>query len=131
MVSPRTWTGYDKDGNVLCRVTAVDANEYLNPAEVRTAVDNVRTTAEDGMQSIVTALNNVEPEASEAVIVQGTKMTETINQTCEALKEIPAGIADAIEKMYTLSEQAHDRLQNEANDMAYNAAMIDGVVSVK
>ena len=131
MVSPKTWTGYDKDGNVLCRVNAVDANEYINPAEVRAAIDNVKATAEEGIQSIITAINNVEPEASEAVIVQGTKMTETINQTCDALREIPDGIAGAIEELYNMAVREHDRLQNEANDAAYNGAMIAGVVSVR
>lgn len=131
MVSPKTYRGYDKDGNVLCTVTAVDANEYINPAEVRSALDKVKTVAEEGMENIVKALNNVEPDASEAVIVQGTKMTETINEVCTAIKDIPENMASSIEEAYPRAVSEHDRLQNEANDTAYNGAWISGVTNVR
>ena len=131
MVSPKTWRGYDKDGNVLCSVTAVDANEYINPAEVQAAIEKVESTAESGIDSIVAALNNVEPDASDAIIVQGTRMTETIEQACDAIKQVPGKIVETIAELYNISVREHDRLQNEANDAAYNSAWINNVVNVR
>ena len=131
MESPKSFAGYDKDGNVLCRVTATDANEYINPNEVKSAIEKVKSAAESGTNSITKAVKNIESDASEAVIVQGTKMTEAINQTCNAVKKIPGKIGETLEEMHTAAVEAHDRLQTEANEQAYNSAWIEGVVNVR
>ena len=115
MVAPKSYTGYDKDGNAVVTYTAVDANEYLNPEEVQDAIDNVGTVATEAMSGLSKSLKNIEQDAEEAIIVQGTKMTESIDAVASSLDSI-----------------AHDTLQNNANDEAYNSALTTAnVVKVK
>ena len=131
-LAPKTYTGYDNEGKKVCSCTATDANEYINPEEVQAAIDNVEQVASEQMQTISSALNNIAPEADEAVIVQGTKMTGVIEEICTALSSISGSITDSISSMYTEAVRAHDEIQNRLNDQAYNAvAGSSGVVSVR
>lgn len=131
MVAPKTYTGYDKDGKAVAHVTGVDANEYINPDEVQTAIDKVGTVAEEQMKTISSALNGISGEAADAVIVQGTKMDTVIEEVSKALDSVAGSIKDSLSDMYTQAVKAHDTLQNQANDEAYNAvASASGVVSV-
>lgn len=131
MVAPKTYTGYDKDGKAVANATGVDANEYINPDEVQTAIDKVGTVAEEQMKTISSALNGISGEAADAVIVQGTKMDTVIEEASKALDSVAGSIKDSLSDMYTQAVKAHDTLQNQANDEAYNAvASASGVVSV-
>ncbi len=131
MVSPKTYRGYDEEGKQVCSCTAVDANGYINPDEVKAAIDNVESVVSEQMNNISKALSNVAPEAEEAVIVQGTKMTETIEEICSSLGSLSGTFADSISSLYTESVRAHDEIQTQANDDAYNAvASSSGVVRV-
>lgn len=129
MVSPRTYRGYDEEGKLVCSCTAVNANEYINPAEVQAAMTKVEDVVTDQMNNVCKALDNVTPDAEEAIIVQGTKMTEAIEETCSALKSLPGTFADSISSMYTEAISAHDRLQNQANDEARQAVRSTSGVS--
>lgn len=132
MLAPKTYTGYDQEGKVVCRCTAIDANEYLNPNEVKAAIDNIESAATDGINKISRALTNVAPDADEAVIVQGTKITGTIEEVCTSIKSLPGTITDSVSSMYTEAISAHDKLQTQANDGAYNQVRnTPNVVSVR
>ena len=131
MKTPKTYIGYDSQGNRVGSCTAVDANEYINPSEVQAAIDNVEIVATEQMGLIVSALNSITDDASEAVIVQGTKMTSTIEEVVEALGKIPESITDSISSLYTEAVSVHDQLQTTANDNAYNSMRnTAGVTSV-
>jgi hypothetical protein len=83
------------------------------------------------MNIICNALNNIAPDADEAIIVQGTKMTETIEEICTALKEIPASIVNSVSEISLQAQTVHDQLQDSENTYAHNiVASYDGVQSV-
>lgn len=131
MVTPKTYRGMDEEGKEICSCTAVDANSYINPDEVESAIANVRSAAESAMQAASSALSNVAPTAADAVIVKGTDMTATIEASCTALNQVPGALMASIEDMYTEAVSVHDRLQNEANDEAKAAVLgTSGVVNV-
>lgn len=132
MLSPKTYVGYDNTGNRVGSCTAVDANTYINPSEVQAAIENVEAVASEQMGLINSALSATTADASEAVIVQGTKMTSSIEEVCSALSKIPASIKDSISSMYDASVSAHDQLQERANQDAYNTmANTTGVTTVQ
>lgn len=131
MLTPKTYKGYDKDGKVVAQYTAVDANQYINPNEVKSAISNVKSVFKDQMNSVATALTGISADATEAVIVQGTKMDTVINETAQALNKIPDQVMKGISSLYDKSVEAHDKIQKKANEEAYSAAAsIDGVVRV-
>lgn len=129
-VSPKSYRGYDAEGNCVSSATAIDATTYIDPAAVAAAVDKVRTVATDEMDNITTALGKLTQDASDAVIVQGTKMTATFEEVITGIKTIPGQIGDSLEELKTIAQQAHDDLQNQFNENARNACWTNGAVSV-
>jgi len=131
MLTPKTYRGYDSDGKCVIEYTAVDANDYINPAEVQTAIDKVKTAFTEQMKDVGDKLRAITADASEAIIVQGTKMDEVIEDTADALDQVPGQIYDSISGLYAEAEAAHDKIQTAANEEARNAAAsYSGVVRV-
>ena len=131
MESPKTYHGYDKDDKCIKTTTAEDANNYLNPEEVKTALTNLETVLRDQFKAITDALRGIEQDANDAVIVQGTKMGGTIEEVCNALDSVPDTILGQIGDLYSLAVTKHDEIQRELNDTAYNStASTSGVVRV-
>ena len=131
METPKTYVGYDSQGNRVVSCTAANANEYINPAEVQAAIDNVSSVATEQMGLISSALSNLTSDANEAVIVQGTKMTGVIEELCGAIEGVPSSIYDKISGYYDEAMKIHDELQRKANGEAEQAAWgKEGVVSV-
>lgn len=131
METPKTYYGFDKDNNQIASCTANDANEIVNPETVKSAIEGVEQAASSGTQDIIGALNNVAPDADEAVIVQGTKMTGVIEEVCSALESIPGSVGDSLSSIYDESVKIHDKYQVEYNSQAESAVRsTEGVVRV-
>lgn len=131
MVQVKTFKGYNQQGEVLSTVTAENANNYINPDEVKAAIDNVETVAKNGFENVKKALRNVEPDASEAIVVQGTKMTETIEETGNSLDSFPGLFKESISVLHTESIKVHDQIQTEFNNQARESAKVADVVNVR
>ena len=131
MESPKTFHGYDEDDDCIATETAEDANNYLNPEEVKAALAKLEAVLKEQFKGIVDALRAIEQDANEAVIVQGTKMGGTIEEVCNALDSVPDTILSQIGDLYSLAVTKHDEIQRELNDTAYNStASTSGVVRV-
>ena len=134
MVEPKTYTGYDKESNIVGTCTAVDANEYINPDEVQKAIDNLEAVANKELSLIAKALSNIAPDSAHAIIVKNTDMQKTIDEMSLSISngEITKSIVASVKEMYTVAVSAHDQLQNSANDEAYNTILnAEGVVTVR
>lgn len=129
-VSPKSYRGYDAEGKCVSSATAQSAKTYIDPAAVAAAVDKVRSVATEEMDNITTALGKLTEDASDAVIVQGTKMTATFEEVITGIKTIPGQIGDSLEELKTIAQQAHDDLQNQLNENARNACYTNGAVTV-
>ena len=130
MLSPKTYNGYDAQGNHVSYATAVDANEYINPAEVKTAIDNVKSAFEQQFRNIATSLRDISTDAEEAVIVQGTNMGGAIDDTASLLIDISGQVTEGIDGLYDLAVSVHDEIQQQANDMARQSCYTNGAVTV-
>lgn len=132
MVEIKRYIGFDKENKQIATCMATDANTLLNPEEVKQAIDNVESVTNTEMDTISAALINLSDDAVDAIIVQGTNMASTIEDTAKALKDVGKGIKGTLEELYDLSVEAHDKLQSDFNTKAYNAvAATSGVVSVR
>lgn len=129
-VSPMSYRGYDSEGKCVSSATANDATNFIDPAAVAAAVDKVQSVATEEMELIATALGKLTEDVNDAIIVQGTKMTATFEEVISGIKTIPGQIGGSIADLKTLAQQAHDQLQNEFNQAAYNACWCNGAVSV-
>jgi hypothetical protein len=121
LTMPVTYKGYNSEGELITTLTATDANNYINPSEVQAAIKNLESVAEEEMNNICNALNNVAPDADEAVIIQGTKMTDTIEDICTAVKSLPTSLSDSLSEVYNQAVSAHNSIQAEANAQAKSA----------
>lgn len=132
MVEIKRYIGFDKENKQIATCMATDANTLLNPEEVKQAIDNVESVTNTEMDTISAALINLSDDAVDAIIVQGTNMASTIEDTAKALKDVGKVIKGTLEEIYDLAVEAHDKLQSDFNTKAYNAvAATSGVVSVR
>lgn len=131
MESPKAYYGYDETGKCITSAKAQDANDFINPAEVQAAITNVKNTFEDQFKAIADALRDVSTDASEAVIVEGTNMKGTIEDTATLLTQVSGQVTQGIDALYDLAVAAHDNKQAELNVAAYNACRGPGVVSIR
>lgn len=130
MESPKTYKGYDQEGNVIVTSTAQDANQEINPQAVRVAIEHVKEVFADEMYKLAKSLRAISQDASEAIIVQGTKMEGTIEDTAKLLEQIPAQVTNGIDSLYDESVKYHDQLQNNLNAEAYNSCRVAGVTNI-
>ena len=128
--SPRTYRGYNSNNEVVITKQAANANGDLNPAEVKQAIENVKAVFEEQMNGVARALRNISQDADEA-IVEGTKMNDTIEDTAQVLTQIGPQITQGIDTLYELSVDAHNKIQQNYNNMAYNACRVNGVVDIR
>ncbi len=131
MLTPRTFYGYDQTSRCIVSCPAADATSVLNPNEVKAAIENLENVFVEEMKRIASALHDVTTDANEAIIVQGTKMSATIDDTANAIIQIPAQVIASFAELYDYSIKMHDALQQKFNDEAYNAVCTySGVVRV-
>ena len=131
MIKPETYAGYDNNGKIIAQYTGFDANQHINPAEVKTAIDNVKTTFKTEMGNIKKALNNIETDADEAIIVEGTKMNKVFDSMGEILDAAPDSISDGLDSLYDESVSVHDKIQTQANTQAREmTAAVQNVIKV-
>ena len=131
MKYPKTFTGYDKDGKIITSCTAENANNYINPDEVKTAVNNLNTTIDTEITTITSELNNLKSDVEVGIIVQGTNMTENVETLSSAIDDVAEAAKEAAESVHSSSIKAHDQIQQELNQSAKNTVnSYPGVVSV-
>lgn len=131
MVSPVTYRGFDQEGNCIVQKTGLDANTQINPSEVKAAIENVKNVFAEQMQLIAKSLTNISEDAEDAIIVQGTNMSGTIEDTSTILGQLGTQVTQGIETLYDYAVQAHDTLQETNNARAYNECRVNGVVSIQ
>ena len=129
MVSPKTFYGYDESSNCIASCPAQDATYTINPNEVKEALDNLSSVLTEELNRIASALHDV--DVQQAIVVQGTRMSGMIDDTATAISQIPNQIINSLSSVYEYSVSAHDSLQNEYNQNAYDTVRSKtGVVRV-
>lgn len=132
MVAPATYYGYDENQNCIVTGSAEDATQYINPEEVQDAIENLQQVVEEQMNKIVTKLTNISDDAGQAVIIQGAKMTGTLEDAAAQIKQLPAQMFGDIDSLKAAADNARDVIQQSNNDAMYNTvASCSGVVVVK
>ena len=132
MIAPKTYVGYDQTGNRVATCTAANANDVISPADVQNALNNIRNVLDEHMKNICNSLTNVAPEAGAALVVEGTKMTEPIQELANELSKITESIMNNINGIYDESLTVHDKIQTQFSEDACNTVKrCEGVVSVR
>ena len=119
-VKPIKYTGKNDEGEVITSQKGPDADTYLNPEEVSAAIDHVVEVFNDAFvnegSSVVNQLRSVIGDSEEAVIVKGLKMTETIEQTADAIAGIPGQVEEQLAPYKKAALNARNEIQNQIND---------------
>lgn len=126
---PHTYTGYgpkyDTDGKtvigeqVIVSKTAQDANTYVNPADVKNAVEQLRTTIKTSVDNIQSKLQNVAVDANGKMLkVEDSTMEPIINEAANSLGQIMPGLASTLDDIVSFAESEHDKKQIEYNQEA-------------
>ena len=122
MIQPETYYGYDEQGNQICSSTAVDATKYINPENIREAIQNINTVTEEETGKIVKALNDIIPELEKALVVDGEIiLKKTLEDIVAYVQNIPSSLEKQISEINTLANKKHTELQEQANEAAKEA----------
>ena len=115
---PITYTGYDSENKEVATCTAVDATTLLYPEQVKTVIEAVVEAFNTALSNSANDLRALTKDTDEALVVKGTKLTETVEDTATTIDSIPAQVEASFKELYQASITAHDQLQTEINKQA-------------
>ena len=118
MSAPITYTGYNDKNECIATITGQDANIFINPAEVKSAIENVKDVMDEQLGNVSAALRAEVSAAETAMIVKGTHMGDPIEETASTIDKLPIAVYNTLEEFYKEAETAHNKLQDAANDEA-------------
>ncbi len=103
---------------------AKDANNDINPEEVKTAVENVMNTLTDSSVNITNVIKIIRPDAENAYKQNGKTIGPTMELFC---KEINTSIENLVNQisdlnLYSKAVTEHDTLQTNYNNEASSSA---------
>lgn len=137
-VYPQTYTGYDEDNNVIITKEAESAENYINPQEVRAAIENIKNVVDTGLKTIASAIEKVNC-GEEALIVADKTMKPMVEELAEQIagKNRDTEIAplaqqmeEALEEVYERACDAYNDIQGQLNTQAENACWVSKVTRV-
>lgn len=120
MLIPQSYT-CSKCGQVY---NAKDANEDINPEEVKSAVENLINSLNDASTNITNAINKIKPDAENAYQQNDKTIGPTMETFCEEISDALMKISDGISNanLYAKAVTEHDTLQTNYNNEASSAA---------
>jgi hypothetical protein len=104
--------------------TAKDANEDINPEEVKKAAEGVINSLNDASTNITNAIKKIEPDAEKAYQQNNKTIGKAMDDFCgkinEALTDVANQVSDA--NLYSKAVTEHDTLQTNYNNEASSSA---------
>lgn len=137
-VYPQTYTGYDEDNNVIITRKAENAENYINPKEVRAAIENIKNVVDTGLKQIAKAISEVKC-GEEMLVVADKTMQPMIEELAEQIagKNRDTEIAPlaqqmekALEDVYENACTAYNDIQGQLNSQAEQACWVSKVTRV-
>jgi len=128
---PITYKGYNDKGEEICSRKGADANNRLNPEEVREKIIKIQEIIETNLKNIQNAVFGLAHSADIAVVAEGTKMGEPIEALGNEIANLGSYFSD-IGNIYIYAVQSHNQLQDAANEEARSIVRSTaGVTSVR
>ncbi len=131
--TPKTYIGYgdekDANGNVISSGTKIivqkraeDANNYVNPQEVKAALEKLKDAmngSDGGITRVKNQLENVAVDADGHMLsVEDATMQGPIEQVAASLSQASTSIEQLSADIQDFAEKAHDNKQIEYNQAA-------------
>lgn len=137
-VYPNTYAGYDQDGNrVISRQAESAKDKYINPEQVRTAIDNVRNVVDEGFKNIGKAISNISC-GKETLAAEDKTMQPIIDEVAEQIAGGNGDVAplaiqmeESLEVVYETACDVHDDFQKQLNKQAESSCYVTDVVNVR
>lgn len=120
-----TWSAYDKDGKYINSYVAVDVTtEYLNPDEVKEAIENLESVCNEQFGIVSDKLNTIAPDVGSAINVGDTNMQKTIEEVATQINTdfTPAIMDGGITGLYDEAVRVHNTTQEQCNSDAKSSA---------
>lgn len=128
LTNPKTYEGIDPSTKeVVGPITAQNADEIIDPAEVAKKIKNASEIIEKEMGNLASGIAPTADDSKEAIIIEGTDMSETINEIANIIKEFATEINKSIEGLYEESVNARNHIQDLLNDQARQSIVDKGL----
>lgn len=121
-VSIETWAGYDEEGKEIKRLRAADANNDIDPEEIKAAIEKVKSVCDEEMKVISDKIAGLTDNALAAMKVEGMTLQEFITSITEVVDGFGSEIAGILEPLISDAQAEHDRLQTQYNGEAESGA---------
>lgn len=122
-VPVETWIGidYDEEGNVKekKRYTAKKATDDIDPKEIKKAIENIKESCDEKMKDFNSTLKAIEPNAEEAIRIEGTTLKNYITDIKEVADSAGKDIATTLDPLVEKAQEKHDELQKKYNEEAH------------
>ncbi len=123
-------TCYDEEGNEIKRYRAADANEDINPDEIKAAIEKVQKNCDDEMDGMTDSLNGLTDNALQALKVEGMTLSNFITSIGDVIDNFGSEIAGILKPLIDQAIAEHNSLQDQYNLAAKNSAA-DGSASCR
>ena len=119
LVSPKIYYVYDEHETLIHQYESEDVSEnYINPDEVKSAIDNLKTVLEDGFTNIGNKIaDEAAYDAENALVVEDTNTSSLFDEVSGMLTDgtIMTELNTTLDSMYESAVAKHNELQEAAN----------------
>ena len=121
-VAVETWAGYDSEGTEIKRIKAADANNDIDPEQIKAAIENVKSACDKEMSVVTDKLSGLTDNALQALRIEGMTLQEYITAISDVINSFGTEIAGVLEPLVGEAQAEHDRLQEQYNSDAESSA---------
>ena len=111
MVERMTYTA--ADGQVF---EAEDAKQYIDPEKIQAAVDRCISVVETEIKGIVSKLQSLGTDSTDALIINGANIGPVIEEYCNSLGSVDVG--SFFDGIYDQAVSKYNELQTKYNEEA-------------
>lgn len=120
----KTYGVYDSDGTLLGEKTAENANNYINPSEVKQAIEDIVEEANHQFKAVIRKDFNLALQKG-MVVIDGVdaSVSKAADESYDVLGQIPTNIEQSLSKFVDLAVEARNDIQTRINQMTYDALL--------
>lgn len=140
MEVPRKYAGISGDTNerIVTRQAADASNDYIDPEEIKKAIENLKQVINTGLKNIGSAIADIRC-GDEALVVADKTMQPIIDEAAEQIagdvksdeySPIVKQIESSLDQIYENAVDVHDDIQQQLNKQAEKSCWVSNVSRV-
>lgn len=128
---PHTYRGYNEKGEILCGISAQNANSQIDPSAIKSAIEAAKEIIKSSTTSLTKNISDLEEKYSKAVQMEGVTGFDSVDDLKNNIDKV-SKITDSFDELASAAKKKHDELQVKYNTEAHSsAAGCSGVTEIR